>query len=113
LVALPFVFFPENIDGVDDKSKAFSVAITSVTEDLPVEGGTLICQDAYITGGTTAWVRAGTPGKSGRIYTLGFSATDQKTGPTCTGTVPVCVQSLFRQGNCVSTGKPYDSTKCK
>ncbi|HVN29367.1 MAG TPA: choice-of-anchor Q domain-containing protein [Candidatus Binataceae bacterium] len=113
LVAFPFVFLPENIKGVSDPNGSATITITGVTQDRPVVGFPFICADAYGIGTNTAWLRATPTLSGGLIYKLAFKAQDKKSGASCTGVAPVCVNDLFHQGKCKDTGNSYDSTVCR
>jgi hypothetical protein len=106
LTAFPLVFLPEQIRGVTDSNGG------SITQDKPVAGGLLICQDGFGAGTGTAWLRDDNQGGGGLIYTVGFTATDKAGAGSCTGTVQVCVQDLLHQGRCADTGLSFDATIC-
>jgi hypothetical protein len=42
----PLLFLPENIKGVTGPRGEVAVSITGITQDKPVTGGLLLCQDA-------------------------------------------------------------------
>jgi predicted outer membrane repeat protein len=116
---VPFFFFPEQINGVNDPNGGYSLKITGVTQDKPVPRFPL-CPDAFWSG-TTTYVRTNSeplqPG-SGLLYQIQFKATDVTSGASCTGAAPVCVQSPPERGKpCIRPPQsggplPYDATKC-
>jgi hypothetical protein len=114
LVALPAVFFPESITGVVDPGGAFSVSIASVLQSKPVLRFPL-CPNAHIAG-SVAFVRATNQSGARRgnmLYGIGFTATDKKSGESCTGSVPVCVQDLRDRGQPCTGAATVDATKCR
>jgi hypothetical protein len=106
----PFDFLPEHIVGVTDTDNKFSVAINSVTQDKPVVGAQSLCQDAFIVGGT-AFLRSGSESTGGLIYRLVFTATDEVSGDTCSGSSNVCVPAASETA-CVDTGNDFNATQC-
>lgn len=93
-----------------------SVAITSVTQDEPVNGlgDGDTCPDAAGVGGVGAGVVSVRSERSGlddgRVYHVNFTATDGR-GGQCTGTAAVCIPHDQRPGHaCIDQGPLYDST---
>jgi hypothetical protein len=111
-IALPLAFIPEDILGVTNPGGPVYISITAITQDKPVSGGGFVCSDGLGVGTSTARVRANAQGSGGLIYTLGFTASDSGGTGSCSGAVEVCVQDLRHQGECIDTGKTFDSTKC-
>lgn len=95
------------IDGImDSDGSAFTVAITSIEQDEPLGPQEI---DGSGIGTPTAEVRAERDGSgSGRIYQIGFSATDTA-GGTCTGSVLVSVPH-DQSHPAVDNGQRYNST---
>jgi len=105
-------FVSESIlDVTDPNSEAITITITSIRQDEPVDGN---CPDGTGVGTSTANVlaeRSGN-GKDGRVYHIGFTATDTG-GATCSGGVTVCVPHDQGKGSaCVDEGPLFDSTVC-
>jgi len=115
LIAIsPLGFYPESVTSVTDSAGPFSISITGVRQDKP--GPALIlCPNAKILG-ATAFVRTNPEpllGSGGLLYSIQFKATDEASGASCTGAVPVCVQDIFHRGQQCSASVPiYDATKC-
>nr|WP_246357552.1 PKD domain-containing protein [Pyxidicoccus fallax] len=98
-----------SILGVTDADgDALAVTFTSIRQDEPVNGAA----DGAGVGTPTAKVRAERSGPgNGRVYHLGFSASDRH-GGTCTGTVTVGVpHDQGRGATPVDDGPLYDSTR--
>jgi hypothetical protein len=111
LIALPLVFLTESVIGVSDPGGTFSINITSVEQSKPVLGFPR-CPNAIIRG-TTTFERATNQGSGNLLYSIGFKATDHVSGASCTGAVPVCVQTSGNRGK-QCTGLPkFDATRCK
>lgn len=97
----------------DPNGDAFTIRITAITQDEPVNAKNNGNRDADGTGvGTsTASVRAERDGDgNGRVYRISFTATDAR-GASSSGSVTVCV-SHDQGGNstCTDDGQAYDST---
>jgi hypothetical protein len=92
-----------------------TLTITQVLQDEPTNsaGDGNTCPDATETGTATVSVRAERAGGGdGRVYHLGFTASDGR-GGTCQGEVTVCVPHDQGDGEaCVDQGPIYDSTVC-
>lgn len=107
-------FVPVSILGVTD-GNAVTIVIDSVFQDEPVTtpdvGNAPHAPDASGIGTATAVLRAERdPRGEGRVYHVGFTATDPL-GQTCDGTVLVSVpRNLGRSGEAVDGGPLYDST---
>jgi len=106
------------IGGVSDPDgDEVAVTVTSIFQDEPVDakgnGDGKTCPDGDGVGTGTAWVRAERAGGAdGRVYHIGFEATDGE-GATCQGTVGVCVPHDQGGGSqCIDQGALYDSTVC-
>ncbi len=100
-----------SIEGVTDPDNdPITLTSTSISQDEPLNG---------LGDGDTSpdgilqplQVRAERSGAgNGRVYTIGFTATDSK-GGACNGTVSVCVPHDQGTGkNCTNDGPIYDST---
>jgi len=105
-----------SVDGVDDPNgDPVVLTITSIFQDEPVQdsGRWGVCGDGAGVGTATASVRAKSFGTGdGRVYTIGFDASDGN-GGECSGTVTVCVPHDRRRNNaCVDQGALFDSTDC-
>ncbi len=98
---------PIAINGiVDSDGSAFTVAITAIQQDEPLGPQEI---DGSGIGTPTAEVRAERDGSgNGRIYQIGFSATDTS-GGTCTGSVLVSVPH-DQHHPAVDNGQRYSST---
>lgn len=98
---------PVSIGGiVDPDGSTFSVAITSIQQDEPLDGQSV---DGAGIGTPIALVRAERKGNgNGRIYQIGFSATDTS-GADCTGSVQVSVPHDPNRP-AVDSGARYSST---
>ena len=96
----------------DPDSDPVTLAVTSVQQDEGVQaaGSGNTCPDAVIDGGAAS-VRAERTGSGdGRVYVLGFTATDDA-GASCEGEVRVCVPHS-KSGDCVEGAVLVDSTSC-
>ena len=116
-LARPAVLWPPNgrlapvaIQGVTDPDgDPATLAVTSIRQDEPLsKTGS---PDAMGVGTATPRVRADRlGGGDGRVYHLGFTASDGR-GGTCSGTVTVCVPRDQRPGaTCGDGGALVDST---
>jgi hypothetical protein len=113
---LPFYFMPEYIFGVNNQAKPYNLKIDGVTQDK-VPTGLPLCPNAFWSA-TTTYVRTNNeplqPGPSALQYLIHLTATDNATGVSCTGAVPVCVKGLFGPACAPLSAKAtsYDATKC-
>lgn len=110
-------FVSETVDGVTAVNGPVTIDITSIFQDQApnAKGSGHTCPDGKGVGTPTAMVRAERSGGAddGRVYTIGFTATDQK-GQTCSGAVTVCVShDRGEDKSCVDHGALFDSTVCK
>jgi hypothetical protein len=96
-----------------DPGDAVTIEVTSIFQDEPVNGGGdgNTSPDGEGVGTDLAAVRAERAGTGdGRVYHLGFTATDLA-GATCSSVVTVCVPHDQGRGHvCVDGGLLYDST---
>jgi hypothetical protein len=102
-------FVSVSIPGLTDPDgERITTALTSIYQDeWLTRAGTA---DATGIGAYVARLRASRlDGGNGRVYHLGFTATDPR-GGACTGTVKVCVP-LVQGGTCVDGGARVDSTR--
>jgi predicted extracellular nuclease len=105
-------FVPVEVDGVTDpEGDDVTITIDSIFSDEAVDaddsGNT--APDGRGVGSSTAEVRAERVGDgNGRVYTIGFTATDAF-GGSCTGAVTVAVP-VGRRGEAVDDGPLYDAT---
>jgi hypothetical protein len=93
----------------DSDGDAITIQVTTITQDEPLSGKN---PDGTGVGTATASVRAARDGKgNGRVYAIGFTATDSK-GGSASGKVTVCVPH-DQGGNttCNDDGQIYVSTK--
>jgi hypothetical protein len=109
-------FVTENVLGVTDVSGPFTIDITAITSNQPLNGGGSghTCPDASGVGTDTAMVRSEREGtsKDGRTYHIAFTATDIN-GNSCTGSVPVCIpHDQGHGGGCTDSGAMFDATHC-
>jgi hypothetical protein len=113
-------FVAETITGVTDVAcgGVTTITITSIFQDEPTLepksiGAGNTCPDGKGIGTATALVRAERAGTGdGRVYTIGFKATDCN-GNSCTGTTTVCVpHNDGKKNTCVDEGALFDSTMC-
>jgi hypothetical protein len=99
------------IDGVTDPDgDAVDIVIDYVTQDEPLndKGDGNTCADAVISDDDTVSVRAERSGKgNGRVYEIGYTATDGQ--DTCSGTILVFVPHNPKS-TAVDDGQDYDST---
>jgi len=107
-------FVDVSVVGVTDPDgDPVAIAITSITQDEPLNGGGSgnTCPDATGVGTATASLRAEREGSGdGRVYHLSFTGDDGR-GGRCTGSVTVCVPHDQGQGRmCVDQGPLVDST---
>jgi hypothetical protein len=105
-----------SVNGVADPDEdPVDLTITSIFQDEPVQNSRRrnACGDGAGVGTATASVRAKSFGTGdGRVYTIGFDASDGNDGE-CSGTVTVCVPHDRRRNNtCVNQGPLFDSTNC-
>lgn len=111
---------PINVNGVvDPNGDEVTIAVTSISQDEPTndtgDGDTAI--DGFGIGGSTAQVRAERSGDgNGRVYHIGFTATDPW-GASCAGEVAVGVphsqgrgRGGAQSGGPLDEGALYDST---
>lgn len=99
-----------SVVGITDPN-GVSIEITGIFQDEPVLGGGTgnTAPDAVINPDGTMLLRAESASRGdGRIYHIGFTATDP-CGRSCSGTVTVCVPG--RNGACVDEGPLYNSTQ--
>jgi hypothetical protein len=102
-------FVSVSIRGLTDPDgDRLTTSLTSINQDeWLTRAGTA---DATGIGASVARLRASRlDGGNGRVYHLGFTATDPR-GGVCTGTVKVCVP-LVQGGTCVDGGARVDSTR--
>jgi hypothetical protein len=106
-----------SVQGVSDPDgDPISISIDYVFQDEPTlrlnEGRSCnFCPDAEWTGESSAQLRAERdPAGNGRVYRLGFSATDGRNG-FCQGSVTVCVPHDRAHG-CVDDGPDFLSGAC-
>jgi len=109
-------FVTEDVLGVTDVSAPFTIDITGIQQDQPLNGGGSgnTCPDGAGVGTDTAMVRSERDGtsKDGRTYHIAFTATDIN-GNSCSGNVSVCVpHDQGHGGGCVDNGSLFDSTAC-
>ncbi|MEE8524295.1 MAG: hypothetical protein V3T72_10220 [Thermoanaerobaculia bacterium] len=97
---------------VDPDGDRIEIEVTSVRQDEPVEAQGDGNFEPDATTGANPTVRAERSGQGdGRVYHLGFTATDSD-GNSCTGSVSVCVPHDQGKGSkCVDQGPLYDSTQ--
>ncbi|MBI2987759.1 MAG: hypothetical protein HYY45_13425 [Deltaproteobacteria bacterium] len=118
--ATPGLLWPPNhgmrevsISGVTDPDNdGVAVAITSVTQDEPVNGlGDGDTSPDAVIMGNKVLLRAERSGKgNGRVYQVSFSANDAE-GGVCTGSVKVGVPQSMKPGmSAVDDGQLHDST---
>ncbi|HEX7181458.1 MAG TPA: SBBP repeat-containing protein [Thermoanaerobaculia bacterium] len=114
--ASPSVLWPPNgklrpiaIRGVTDPDgDRVSITITSIRQDEPLSRRG--SPDGSGVGTSTAQVRGDRKGSGdGRVYHLGFTASDGQ-GGSCTGEVTVCVPHDQARRTCGDGGALYDST---
>jgi hypothetical protein len=101
-------FVSVSIRGLTDPDgDRLTTALTSIHQDeWLTRAGTA---DATGIGASVARLRASRlDGGNGRVYHLGFTATDPR-GGVCTGTVKVCVP-IVQGGTCIDGGARVDST---
>ncbi len=108
--------YPVTISGVTaPQGDPVSITITSIFQDEPVTSATgKTCPDGVGVGTAVAKVRNEriiTAAGNGRVYHIGFTATDAAAGKSCTGEVTVCVPKNPGSG-CVDEGPLFDSTIC-
>jgi hypothetical protein len=98
---------PVTIEGVvDPEGGPVKIAITSITQDEPVDQGGY-CPDAQILTDGSALVRRERQ-RNGRVYRLSFTATDMD-GASCEGTVRVCVPPSRSNLTCFEDALVFDS----
>jgi hypothetical protein len=101
------------IQGVTDPDNdPLTIRITSITQDEPTNGlgDGDVSPDGFGVGGPQAQVRKERSGTgNGRVYVIGFAATDGK-GGACAGSVGVGVPHDQSQGAPVNDGQLFDST---
>lgn len=100
---------PVSLHGVTDPDgDPVTFTVTSIRQDERPQG----TADGFGTGTPNASVRASRNGSGdGRVYHLGFEASDGK-GGLCQGTVAVCVPHNQGRGNaCGNGGSLFDSTR--
>ena len=101
------------VAGVSDPNGLpFSIVITSITQDEPVNGtgdGNTVC-DGTGVGGSIALIRAERKGNgNGRVYNIHYTTTNSA-GESCTGIVEVTVPRSQNGNPAVDDGQIYDST---
>ena len=107
--------YPVTIGGVTaPPGDEVGMTINSIFQDEPVTSPTgTTCPDGIGVGTAVAKVRNEriiTPAGDGRVYHIGFTATDGA-GASCTGEVQVCVP--LKEGEaCGDQGALFDSTVC-
>ena len=73
-----------------------------------------LCPDGKLVDANLAALRRERdPRGNGRVYHVGFLASDDETGATCEGSVQVCVPRKGKSGDCVDEGPLFDSTVCE
>ncbi|MCX7829775.1 MAG: hypothetical protein N2445_01760 [Acidobacteria bacterium] len=118
--ANPDVLWPPNhkvesikIEGITDKENdPFTITVTSITQDEPVNGlgDGDTSPDGFGAGTSNPQVRSERSGKgNGRVYQINFKAVDSK-GGECNGSVKVGVPH-DKKDTPVDDGQNYDSTK--
>jgi hypothetical protein len=95
----------------DPQSNAFTIAVTGVTQDEPIDGlgDGDTSPDAVIQGNQVLLRAERASGGNGRVYRVSFIATDAF-GEGCSGSVAVCVPH-DRKDTCVDSGQQYNSTQ--
>jgi outer membrane protein assembly factor BamB len=109
-------FVSESVLGVTAVNGPVTIDITGIFQDQSPtgKGSGHTCPDGKGIGTSTAMVRAERSGggDDGRVYTIDFTATDQK-NEVCTGAVTVCVShDQGGDSTCVDHGPLFDSTVC-
>jgi len=103
------------IDALPHSNLSATIAITSITQDEPLDAGgggpgAADC-DGDGVGSSVATIRAERMGNgNGRVYVVGFTATGPF-GQTCAGTVLVTVPHSQKGQAAVDDGQLYDSTQ--
>jgi hypothetical protein len=100
---------PVSIAGVTDlEGDAVTISLTSIFQDEFLTSPS--APDGSGLGTSTASLRAyRINGGNGRVYHLGFTATDTR-GAACTGAITVCVPPA-QGGTCIDGGARVDSTR--
>jgi hypothetical protein len=98
----------QGVSGPEDPD--VRITITGVRQDEPLDGlGDGDTAPDAVLQGDSVLLRAERSGLgTGRIYTVGFSATDTR-GAACTGSITVCVPHDRRTDACSDTGLRYNS----
>ena len=98
---------------VDPLGGALTFAITSITQDEPVNGngdGNTVCDGTGI-GGAVAHIRSERQGGgNGRVYVVSYDVTNEA-GIPCTGTFSVTVPKAQNGNPAVDDGQAFDSTE--
>jgi hypothetical protein len=104
----------EQVAGVTDPNGLpFTIAITAITQDEPVDGngdGNTVC-DGDGVGTSVARIRAERQGGgNGRVYVIHFTATNSG-GASCDGSIQVVVPHSQDGDPAVDDGQMFDSTE--
>ena len=103
---------PVEIHGVTDPDgDVVDVVVTSIFQDEVVKGkgSGKTCPDAWLDPPKILAERSGNPPKNGRVYHLGYTATDPS-GASCSGSVTICVPHDLSGSGCVDEGPLFSST---